>query len=732
MPGLSPSSESHRIEGPPPPPLPRLELPKGLLDIPFVQDRPRILRFEAGLLLDLHLRRLARVSGAIDRAVALRLRKLRDSRGYVALGFSLFKDYVRERLGLAERTGQELSSLGAGLERLPFLDAALAAGRITWTAAAEVARVAGVEDEREWVEAAERLSVRELRRRVKDARAGVNQDESRDAGPQGVTDDGSPGADGTLESEDPEPEPSDPLVRLAVEVHPATAHLWDAALDLCELVAGADLHEGEAPEYILADFLSGRPAPPDDREPCWPRGAPIKGRRPAPGAWARPTATRPVDRLGPAAVPASWVKEIEHIEDLVRSAVPRDPFDLDESMRSLSARRQALDLDLARLLRNFQALNLARHIGFAGFREYVEERLGISHRRARRLVSLDRCLFFFPAVAAAVREGQIGTEAAWLVCKVAAPERTERAWVEHARLRTVTRLRDEVRWTLRKAREGTMEGPCLPPPAGRLPSALQELSAALGCPMPGECAPGSAVGRPAETLERCPSGTESATLVAERTGLRGPGAETARGEWPTFAGDGSDRCARSATGALTGLGAEAEMIDPTDLAAVLNFVSLRDTSRPRVRVDFALHESALSLWDDARQRISLETGQDFVPDREVLRRIAVEFLATFLPLWFQEVRNGDPVAVRDGFRCQIPGCTVRGGSAHHLRFVSQLGPDEMWNLLFVCYVHHLLGVHRRRIRVHGRVGESVVFELGIRADGTALDTFVNEERRLAS
>jgi len=703
-----------------------------MLDIPFVQDRPRVLRFEAGLLLDLHVRRLARLSGAIDRAVALRLRKLRDSRGYVTLGFSLFKDYVRERLGLAERTGQELSSLGAGLERLPALDAALAEGRITWTAAAEVARVAGVEDEREWVEAAERLTVRELRRRVKDARTGVNQDESADAGQQGVTDECSPGANETLETGQSELEPSDPLVRLAVETHPATAHLWDAALDLCELVAGADLSEGEAPEYILADFLSGKLAPPQDREPCWPRGAPIQGRRPTPGEWVRPIAARPVDKLGPAAVPASWVREIEQIEDLVRSPVPRGSFELDESMRSLSTRRQALDLDLARLLRNFQSLHLARHIGFAGFREYVEERLGISHRRARRLVSLDRRLFFFPAVAAAVREGLIGTEAAWLLCKVAVPGRTEREWVEHARLRTVARLREEVRWTLRKAREGTLEEPCLPPPSGRLPSALEEVSAALGYPVPDESVPGSAVGRPAETPERYPSGTESATLVAERAGQRGLGAETARGEWPTFAGGGSNRDARSADRAPIGLGADAGTVDPADLAVVLNFVSRRDVSRARVRVDFALHESALSLWDEARQRISLETGQDFVPDREVLRHIAVEFLATYLPLWFEEVRDGDPVAVRDGFRCRIPGCTVRGGSAHHLRFVSQLGPDEMWNLLFVCYTHHLLGIHRRRIRVHGRVGESVVFELGIRPDGTALETFVNEERRLAS
>jgi hypothetical protein len=136
------------------------------------------------------------------------------------------------------------------------------------------------------------------------------------------------------------------------------------------------------------------------------------------------------------------------------------------------------------------------------------------------------------------------------------------------------------------------------------------------------------------------------------------------------------------------------------------------------------------MWNDARNRIGAATGQSFVPDAEVLRWLVVEFLASWLPLWFHEVREGDPVAVRDRFRCQIPGCTVRGGSGHHLRFRSQLGPDEPWNLLFLCYLHHVPGVHRRCIRVSGRVPERLVFELGIRPDGTALETFINEERFL--
>jgi len=685
-----------------------------LLDVPFVQDRARVRRFDAGLLLDLHLRRLARLSGAIDRAVALRLRRLRASRGYIRLGFSLFRDYVRERLGVAERTGQELARLGAGLERLPELDRALADGKTTWTAAAEVARVAGVEDIAEWVDRACRLSVRELRARVrealqnKDAHSGgaTNNDNDEEAGRMGRAACEDAGHPDPSEAEASAPEePDDPLLRLAFEASPGAAHLWEASLDLCELVAGAEIGPGDGPELILADFLSGARELPDGHEPCWPRNAPL-----ILGRWGRDrkgrgggaaSSSKPAAELGPAALPDSFASELRKLEEIVRAPVPRDPFEIDRSMRKLVARRWGLDLDLARLLRNFHSLRLAQALGFAGFQEYAEERLGISSRRASRLVSLDRRLFFFPRIERAVRGGSIGTEAAWLLCKVATPEKTEDVWVDRARRRAVARLREEVRWVEREARLSGRVGKMLPPPPGRLPNALEEVSAAFGCPVAADAQVDS---------RRCPS--EPQGSVAEGGGIEPVGFSDTRLDAsriegaPTFAG----------------------FPQGVDLRAALDALSRRGEGGARVRVEFRLRESAVEMWNDARNRIAASTGETYVSDAEVLRCLAVEFLATYLPLWLHEVQEGDPVAVRDRFRCQVPGCSVCGGSAHHLRYRSQLGPDEMWNLLFLCYLHHIPGVHRRCIRVSGRVPERVVFELGIRPDGTALETFVNEDR----
>jgi hypothetical protein len=118
-----------------------------------------------------------------------------------------------------------------------------------------------------------------------------------------------------------------------------------------------------------------------------------------------------------------------------------------------------------------------------------------------------------------------------------------------------------------------------------------------------------------------------------------------------------------------------------------------------------------------------------VSDEQVLYEAALAFLVTYLPQWLHEVEHGDAIAVRDGFECIVPGCTNRCGSPHHLRFRSQGGPDDAWNLAFLCHTHHLELLHQRGlIRVYGRAPDALVFELGIRPDGTAVEVFVNEER----
>jgi hypothetical protein len=57
----------------------------------------------------------------------------------------------------------------------------------------------------------------------------------------------------------------------------------------------------------------------------------------------------------------------------------------------------------------------------------------------------------------------------------------------------------------------------------------------------------------------------------------------------------------------------------------------------------------------------------------------------------------DPVVRRDRFRCQSPLCRRRDLNAHHLRFRSQGGGDELENMVSLCSWCHLYGIHEGRI-----------------------------------
>jgi hypothetical protein len=58
--------------------------------------------------------------------------------------------------------------------------------------------------------------------------------------------------------------------------------------------------------------------------------------------------------------------------------------------------------------------------------------------------------------------------------------------------------------------------------------------------------------------------------------------------------------------------------------------------------------------------------------------------------------------------CQIPKCSRPACHRHHIRWRSRGGGDEPANILFVCRVHHLRGIHQGYIKVEGRQGEELV------------------------
>jgi hypothetical protein len=74
------------------------------------------------------------------------------------------------------------------------------------------------------------------------------------------------------------------------------------------------------------------------------------------------------------------------------------------------------------------------------------------------------------------------------------------------------------------------------------------------------------------------------------------------------------------------------------------------------------------------------------------------------------------VFARDGWRCTVPGCSsYRNLHAHHVRFRSAGGGDELENLTTLCAAHHQRGVHASgrsgRIRIRGLAPGELRFEM---------------------
>src|SRR5262245_6982189 len=85
------------------------------------------------------------------------------------LGFSSLTAYALERSERRGRWVEGARCLARRLEALPALRRAVACGQVSWSKAVLVARVATPNDEARWVEAARRLTVRELGARLKES-----------------------------------------------------------------------------------------------------------------------------------------------------------------------------------------------------------------------------------------------------------------------------------------------------------------------------------------------------------------------------------------------------------------------------------------------------------------------------------------------------------------------------------------------------------------------------------
>jgi len=326
--------------------------------------------------------------------------------GFEPLGFRCLGDWSRERLGVGARTVREWARVWRALEELPLLREAVLTGEVSWTVARMVVAVVTPENEAACLETVRGRTVRAVGALL---RAMAPADES----PAGAAED------------------ERGFVRVACS--PRVATKWAAALELARRMAGENLSAWECAEAIAAECVSAAEGAEalDSRQ----HRPPLPARRPEQD-----------DESGLRAEVWPWLRwnappsrKGGRLERLTRGLEDCSPRDLDRRLRAAMALLQQVDFEIGRILRQVVERKLYRELGFQSFERYVQERLDLSPRTARRLVRLARAEHRAPAVASAFREGRITLLQAEVLLRGEKPEALETA------LRvTLRRLEDEV------------------------------------------------------------------------------------------------------------------------------------------------------------------------------------------------------------------------------------------------------------------------------------------------
>jgi hypothetical protein len=375
--------------------------------------------------------------------------RLVATRAWERLGFARLSDYARERVGLSARQIQDLAHVCAALARLPRVESALLAGELSWSKARLLCRVARGEDEAAWVAFAQRVRVRALERAVRSVDRGacevVALPISEDAG-----------------------DDEEPREGVVIACSPAVRGKWWRARSLAQRVVGERLAPWACMEAVMAEVLSALPldAEEEDSQQSPPANPPANvcaDDAPRAGTCRQDAAQRdrPFDSTATVCAEdgvGDASSERRALPPFLRALVADldepcvvDAFALDERLRRAVALEQRVWAEVGEWLAVVATSRLHVLHGFASLDAYAHERLGISPRKARSLLRLERAAARCPDLQRAYRDGRIS----WVRAQAMLPivlrpggALLAAKWVTHAERVSVRRLEDDVEQAL--------------------------------------------------------------------------------------------------------------------------------------------------------------------------------------------------------------------------------------------------------------------------------------------
>ncbi len=365
---------------------------------------------------------LARSRAPLRRALAAIAGRIVAERSWERIGFARLADYARERVGLSTRQVQDLAHVDGRLATLSGVEAALVGGALSWTKARLVARVATAEDETRWIAYARRVTTHELEREVRALDRGSVENGALDVDEDGRS--------------------TWPTEGLVVRCSPVVQAKFHRVRQVARRVTGEALPTWACLEAVAAEVLS---ALPDAAGEASADEAP----HPGPIGVANACATQGLPRDPSEVGPSPAVSEVPpHVRALLAELDIADAFELDGRLRRAVALEQRIDAEMAPLLRAHP------HLG---------ELLGVSPRKARALVRLDRVGEREPTLREAFQEARLSwVQANALVGLLSLPETApfRAGWVTWAERVTVRQLHQDVDAALEAAARG--EPPCPP------------------------------------------------------------------------------------------------------------------------------------------------------------------------------------------------------------------------------------------------------------------------------
>lgn len=652
--------------------------------------------------------------------------------GWSVFGFARLDDYCRERLGRSGRWLRDLAALGRLLVQHPILATAVTGedgGRpIGRVAALLIGRVVPPARFDQWIANARRMSIRRLRKSIREADFHANPGFPHDAtttSTQNRPGTDTPTFDAAWSSEEEGIDAED-SARVLARLHlpRAVRVAFDEALDLFRCVDGRESSVTSFIEALVAENVGLEGCGDIDENPL-NRG---QGRALAEDLLAR--STNHWSHLP--AIPSARDEASRALGDLLsfqsldRSAGDGDATVLDRQLHHLIRHEDSLSVRLGRLLMEMGERGAWARLRFTGPGHYAEERLRIGRSRAEDRVRVARALRRFSVLRHAYERGLIGLEATLRIVRLlgagVADRATEDEWVRHAVITTVKRLRDESRALGRGVYLNRS-------PTGFHPSMQDRAS---------------------------PQSTEAEFRPPHQPlvplGPGNPLSPLTDAEW--------HRSLRRAIGTarervhqlgLIAAGVNQMTMPPTAPGASSALPASPDVFLS-LRLPAELSSSFLATVEAARRRLTGEVGDDpwtetaaatgerpsWVAARTFsnrARRIPswvglLALLEEFVDIWDRQQRSTRPardaIYIRDGWRCAAPGCTSRRNlEDHHVIYRSRGGNDSYANRICLCRFHHQMGEHGSLAACSGTAPLAIMWHLGRAGIG---GRFRNEKR----